>query len=293
MRITAHRLRLLSAAVALAVGLISANIAWILTASDMAYVGIPIAGVLGWCLGPGLQPEGHSHVRSTAKMAAGCTVLGAYGTAVALSCDPLMSVALSVVGIAVFGIPCFLILNVPSLAWALVTSWLIDLGVGIGGPISVTARPRGAIAGLVPTLAIVLLVLLAPTSATSRVARYATTVTRPQEVAFSLALVAGLAMSAGWLAGPLAAGQPRRLLVAAIGYAIALIAAIVTLSIIQGAWDTWAERGLDPLALAGAIAGRALYGLAGTIYLFIPAFASGLAWSIAARGLGRFEGARP
>ena len=142
------------------------------------------------------------------------------------------------------------------------------------------ARRRGAIAGLVPTLAIALLFFLGPTYST------------PQEVAVSLALVAGLAMSAGWAAGPLAVGQPRRLLVAAIGYAIALIAASVTLSIIQGAWETWAAHGLDPLGLAGAMAGRALYGLAGTTYLLLPALAFGLAWSIAARGLGGIGGAR-
>ena len=136
MRITAHRLRLLSAAVALAVGLISANIAWILTASDMAYVGIPIAGVLGWSLGPGLRPGARSFVGSTARMAAGCTVLGAYGTAVALTFDPLISVALAAVGILLCGIPCFLILNLPSFAWVLVTSWLVDLGVWFGGPVS-------------------------------------------------------------------------------------------------------------------------------------------------------------
>jgi hypothetical protein len=145
------------------------------------------------------------------------------------------------------------------------------------------ARLRGALAGFVPTIAIALL-FAGGTSAT------------PTEVAFSLILVALIAMSAGWIAGPLAAGRQRRLLVAALRYATWFIVASVVLSLIQAAWDTWVAKGVDPIAIAAAVLGRALVGIAGTAYLIIPAIALGLAWSVAARGLyvvDRFDEAAP
>jgi hypothetical protein len=143
------------------------------------------------------------------------------------------------------------------------------------------ARWRGALAGVIPTLAIAAVFLVGRTTAT------------PTEIAVSMALVALIAMTAGWIAGPLAAGRPRRLLIAAIGYALAYIAATVALSMIQAAWDTAAADGFAPLAVATAVIGRALYGLAGVAYLIIPAIALGLAWSLAARGLMRLDGSRP
>jgi hypothetical protein len=142
------------------------------------------------------------------------------------------------------------------------------------------ARWRGALAGVVPTLAIAAVFLVGRTTAT------------PREIVVSMALVGLIAITAGWIAGPLAAGTPRRLLVASIGYALAYIAATIALSVIQAAWDATTANGFAPLAVAAAVVGRALYGLAGTVYLIIPAIALGLAWALAARGLMRFDGSR-
>ena len=133
------------------------------------------------------------------------------------------------------------------------------------------ARLRGALAGIVPTLAIAAVFLVGRTTAT------------PREIVVSMALVGLIAITAGWIAGPLAAGTPRRLVVASIGYALAYIAATIALSVIQAAWDATTANGFAPLAV---------YGLAGTAYLIIPAIALGLAWALAARGLMRFDGSR-
>ena len=143
------------------------------------------------------------------------------------------------------------------------------------------ARWRGALAGVVPTLVIALVFAVGRTTAT------------PTEIAFSMGLVALISMSAGWIAGPLAAGRPRRLLVASIGYGLAYIAASVALSTIKAAWDTWVAEGFAPFAVAMAVVGRALYGLAGIAYLILPAVVLGLAWNLAARGLMRLDRIRP
>ena len=142
------------------------------------------------------------------------------------------------------------------------------------------ARWRGALAGLVPLAGIGLLFVIGGTSAT------------PRDVAISLGLVGVIAVVAGWFAGPLAAGSRHRLLAASMGYALALIATTAVLAILQGTWDTVATNGLDPLAIATTIAGRAFYSLAGTAYLIVPALVLGGAWSLTARGLARLDGAR-
>jgi hypothetical protein len=133
---------------------------------------------------------------------------------------------------------------------------------------------------LVAALAIAILFVVGGTSAS------------PQEVAVSLGLVAGIGMSAGWLAGPLAARQPRRVLVPAVGYAIAVLATNGILSMLQAAWDAWIANGLDPLAIGSAIAARALLALVSTAYLLLPAVVIGLAWSLTVRQLARFGGAK-
>jgi len=143
------------------------------------------------------------------------------------------------------------------------------------------ARWRGAFAGVVPTLAIAAVFAVGRTSATA------------EEIAVSMALVALISVTAGWIAGPLAAGRPRRLLVTSFGYALAYIAASVGLSTIQAAWDTGVADGFAPLAVAMAVVGRALYGLTGIAYLIVPALALGLAWSLAARGLTCLDGSWP
>lgn len=142
------------------------------------------------------------------------------------------------------------------------------------------ARWRGALAGLLPVAVVSFLFVIGSTAAT------------PSEVAVSLGLVALIGITAGWFAGPLAAGSRRRLLIASIGYALALIATTAALAIIQGTWETVAANGLDPLAIATAIVGRAFYSLAGTAYLIVPALLVGGAWSIAARGLRNLDGSR-
>ena len=135
------------------------------------------------------------------------------------------------------------------------------------------ARWTGALAGLAPTGAVGALFAVGGSSAS------------PGEVAGSLALVALIGMSAGWIAGPLAASEPRRLLKASLGYAIALIATNAGLAIAQAIADTVAANGFDVFALVNAILGRALYAVASTTYLLIPAIALGLLWSVVARGL--------
>lgn len=145
----------------------------------------------------------------------------------------------------------------------------------------VGARARGAVAGLAPTLVFVGIFAFGGSSEGST------------QVAISLSLVGLIAMSAGWVAGPLAAGPRRRLLVGAIGYALAFIAATATLSLVQAAWDAIAAQGFDPFAIATAILGRALVALAGTAYLILPALGLGLAWSVAARWLMQVGRPRP
>ena len=136
-------------------------------------------------------------------------------------------------------------------------------------------RLPGALAGLVPALAVAALFAFSGSAAT------------PPEVAVSLALVTLIAMTAGWFAGPLAARERHRLPVAALGYAIALIATTAVLSMVQGAWDIWTTAAFDPIAIATVIAGRALYALASTTYMIVPAIVLGAGWSVAARSLER------
>ena len=135
------------------------------------------------------------------------------------------------------------------------------------------ARWTGALAGLAPTGVIAALFAVRGSSASSG------------EVAGSLALVALIGTTAGWIAGPLAASKPRRLIKASLGYAIALIATSAGLSILQAIAGTVAANGFDVLALVNAIVGRASYALVSTTWLLIPAMALGLLWSVVARGL--------
>ena len=133
-----------------------------------------------------------------------------------------------------------------------------------------TTRWLGALAGLVPALAIGLLFAVSGSAAA------------PADVAASLAWVGLIAITAGWFAGPLAAGEQRRFLVAALGYAIALIATVAALSMVRGAWDAWTAAAVEPIAIGTAIAGRALYAVASTIYLIGPAIILGMIWTVAA-----------
>lgn len=131
---------MLSANVALVVGLTVALVTWT-TGANVGFVGVPIAGLLGWCLAPNLRPLAGSNVGATLAMAAGCTLLGSYGAALLWSGDPFVSIAYAVLGIVVFGIQSFLVLIVPATAWGMATSWLAGRALGIGNP---TRSTRGA-----------------------------------------------------------------------------------------------------------------------------------------------------
>jgi hypothetical protein len=116
------------------------------------------------------------------------------------------------------------------------------------------------------------------------------TAATPAQVATSLGLVALITTTAGWLVGPLAAAEPRRLLVAAFGYAIAVIATNAVLAIAQAAGDAVATNGLDPIAVLTAVIGRAAYAvIVSAAYLILPALAAGAVWSLLARGLVRLD----
>ena len=143
------------------------------------------------------------------------------------------------------------------------------------------ARRRGAVAGLVPAIAVALVFAVSGTGATLTA------------VATSLVLVTLLAMTAGWIAGPLAAAKPRRLVIAALGYAIALIVAVGALSVVQGVVDAISTDGFDPVAIVIAVVGgRIVYALAATFYLLLPAIALGALWSASAWSLTRLTRAR-
>jgi len=99
----------------------------------------------------------------------------------------------------------------------------------------------------------------------------------------SMGLLAAIAMSAGWIAGPLAAAARRGLAKATIGYAIAVIGATATLSIIQGGADSILTGDASIGGLAEAIVGQVLVAVAGIAYLILPALGLGVIWTMLAR----------
>jgi hypothetical protein len=107
------------------------------------------------------------------------------------------------------------------------------------------------------------------------------------DVIASMTLAVLIAMSAGWIAGPLALAEPRSLGLATIGYAIALIATTAAASIVQAVADLIGSGGLTLGAIVGAIVGRAFVALAGVAYLIVPALIVGLVWVMVARAIGR------
>jgi len=135
-------------------------------------------------------------------------------------------------------------------------------------------RTRGALAGLVPSLAVVVLFAWSGTEAST------------SEVAVSLASVALITCSAGWLAAPLLASSQSRLAVSTLGYAIAVLCTNAALAIIQAAADPLGVNGPDPVALITAIIGRAAYAVVvSAAYLSVPALVGGFLWSLAGRSL--------
>jgi len=129
-----HRLRLVSTMVALGVGLVSAQLAWMIADVNIGFVGVPIAGMLGWILAMRLAPATRRPLQASATMAFGCTVLGAVGTALAWTGDPFAAIAFGALGTILYGIPAFLLLSVPAMTLAAATSYLIDRRTGIDAP---------------------------------------------------------------------------------------------------------------------------------------------------------------
>ncbi len=136
-------------------------------------------------------------------------------------------------------------------------------------------RSRGAVAGLVPWVPIAMLFVVTGSSA------------GPAEVVGSLATVAAITIGSGWLAGPLADGPHRRLLVGGFGYAITVGATTLTLGTLVGVRDL--TDGGDPLGIVVLVVARAAYG---ALYLVIPAIVLGMAWSVAAWSLARWARSR-
>ncbi len=134
-------------------------------------------------------------------------------------------------------------------------------------------RPPGAIAGLLPATVVGILFAIGPSPE------------GPAAIATGIALVALIGMVAGYLAGPLATSEPRRLLAASLAYAIALIGMTALLSIVQGVSDAVAVDRFDPVKIGAAAVGRAAVAVAGAAYLMVPAIVIGLGWSVATRGL--------
>lgn len=116
--------RLRSASVAMAVGLVAAVGTQLATGSPIGFIGIPIAGVLGWILAPRLAGVDGAPIVAL-WMAFGCSVLGAYGVALLTAVDSIgAALVIGTFGVVFFGIPAFVLLLVPATAWALITSWL-------------------------------------------------------------------------------------------------------------------------------------------------------------------------
>jgi hypothetical protein len=136
-------------------------------------------------------------------------------------------------------------------------------------------RRPGAVAGLLPAAVIGIWFALSGSAAA------------PVEVATSLSLVALIGVTAGWLAAPLADPDRPRVLVGAVGYALALIVTNATLAMIQAGWDASAA-GNDATSVAAAVVQRAVYAIPSASYLLVPALITGLIWSLLARTLGRF-----
>ncbi len=103
----------------------------------------------------------------------------------------------------------------------------------------------------------------------------------------SLGLLAAIAMTAGWIAGPLSVAVPRGPAKAVVGYAIAVIGTTSSLSIIQAGADQISAGDVSVGGLVTAIAGRALIALAGIAYLILPALFFGVVWVAVARLLLR------
>jgi hypothetical protein len=145
-RIGRHRIRGWGALLGLLVGAAFAGTGTSLFAGlGFLWLGVPVAGLLGWRFGPAAAAE---RPCTAIRMAWGCTVYGAILTGLLLSSsvtsngvqvglDGLPSMVLAgigfgVIGIAFFGIPSLLILWPIALFWVSLVRRIAGHGAGIG-----------------------------------------------------------------------------------------------------------------------------------------------------------------
>jgi hypothetical protein len=128
-----HIRRLRSASVVLVVGLLAAVGTQVVADSPIGFIGIPIAGLMGWILAFRLDGSGSRLAIAILSMAFGCAVLGAYGVAILTATDSIgTALVIGTFGVVFFGIPALVLLLVPATAWALITSWLDRRAAGSG-----------------------------------------------------------------------------------------------------------------------------------------------------------------
>jgi hypothetical protein len=132
-------------------------------------------------------------------------------------------------------------------------------------------RGLGAIAGLGPGLAILLLFVVSGSFAPAG------------EVAISLALFAVLSITPGWLSGPFAVR--RGWAAGACAYGLAWISVQAWLALVQAGFEAWSANGADVVAITSAVVGRAAYALISAVYFLIPAVVLGAVWVAALRAL--------
>jgi hypothetical protein len=122
---------MLSASVALVVGAVAAIIVQVLAdqlVAQMAWVGVPVAGIAGALRARRLDRRERWPVRQAIVMALTCTIAGAY--AVGLVWGAGYAPFLGTVGLLYFGLPVFLLLLTPAITWACTTTFLARRGWG-------------------------------------------------------------------------------------------------------------------------------------------------------------------
>jgi hypothetical protein len=120
-----HIRRFRSATVAVAVGLLASVGTQLATDSPIGFIGIPIAGAMGWILAPCLDGSGSRTVITILWMAFSCAVIGAYVVALLGWTENLgAAFVIGTFGVLFFGIPAIVLLLVPATVWAVITSWL-------------------------------------------------------------------------------------------------------------------------------------------------------------------------
>jgi hypothetical protein len=140
-------------------------------------------------------------------------------------------------------------------------------------PTGTAARKLGAIAGVTPVLAIVLLFAISGSHA------------QPADVATSLEAIALISIVAGWSSGPFAVRH--RWFAATCFYSVAWSLGLTLLALVQAAVESWSTDGFDAGAIVLAVVGRAAYAPFSAPYFLIPAFVLGAIWIGALRAFTR------